>query len=160
MRGVDSALPAPGEGRVSTRSIGHPCDDMHSRRQSQFIREMTASCLDKEGFEAVGLRSWRTSCQDAEYRGRYVIMVTARSESDENPAGPDDRADTCITDPKQKTAWLLRHPSSLFSRQKHSPRPTDAQSNPLIHENCKVSEDSRTHPIVRIHPVHAGRRRL
>jgi DNA-binding response OmpR family regulator len=102
------------------------------------IREMITSYLKKEGFEVVGakdvmegkkalkqyepdviLLDWnmphgeginlvKDLRQDAVYNDRYIIMVTARSESEEMLEGLDAGADDYITKPFQVSDLLAR----------------------------------------------------
>jgi DNA-binding response OmpR family regulator len=102
------------------------------------IREMIGSYLKKEGFEVVGakdvmegkkalkqhepdviLLDWnmphgegidlvRDLRRDPEYNDRYIIMVTARSESEELLEGLDAGADEYITKPFQVSDLLAR----------------------------------------------------
>ncbi len=102
------------------------------------IREMITSYLNKEGFEVVGaegvmegkkalkqfepdviLLDWnmphgqginlvKDLRQDAAYNDRYIIMVTARSESEEMLEGLDAGADDYITKPFQVSDLLSR----------------------------------------------------
>jgi DNA-binding response OmpR family regulator len=102
------------------------------------IREMIASYLKKEGFEVVGakdvmegkkalkqhepdviLLDWnmpqgegidlvKDLRRDPAYNDRYIIMVTARSESEELLEGLDAGADDYITKPFQVSDLLAR----------------------------------------------------
>ena len=147
------------------------------------IREMIASYLKKEGFEVVGakdviegkkalkqyeadviLLDWnmphgegidlvKDLRQDAAYNDRYIIMVTARSESEEMLEGLDAGADDYITKPFQVSDLLARVRVGVRTRKLQRELAEQAQLNTVLQMAGAIAHEIGN-PLTAIRLIH------